>query len=353
MLFQRYAIKNKKIMRMFLAINQKRSLEYKDWVADMIHSYDFRKVVDKIIVRKAKYNPFNTNFTTPNEKKIPALYRDSAINKSLSKVDYIRKFQREHTNYIYNILIKSSELMPEVYRNFKTVFDHAFKDLVNEANLEIFDGYLDNLEFYFNEMLDKVLSDKKMFNTAMPIILDGLVDKAIFETSELNTALEIKEQENDFYKPDISEAIENEIIEANYEAFVAHRTIPNVSLDKAPLETLRRNIQSEMSMFPDQYNESKRMIKLYSRIASDSKPALENEKLAGIKDVKKAIEHHSVQIDNQKIADISENKDYSNTQTYNLEREVKTPHKPDFDPDKITQKQNLQKYSKKLIKKVD
>ena len=68
MLFQRYAIKNKKIIRMF-AINQKRSQEYRDWVLDMIHSAMNREDFKVSIKYQLKDNPFNTAFSSPNEKR--------------------------------------------------------------------------------------------------------------------------------------------------------------------------------------------------------------------------------------------------------------------------------------------
>jgi hypothetical protein len=96
MLFQRYAIKNKKIIRLFSAINQQRSNEYKSWVVDMIHSSINRSDFQVVQQQQLKDNPFNTAFSSPNEKKRPKLYRDEAIKSSINEHRFIKRTKDPH-----------------------------------------------------------------------------------------------------------------------------------------------------------------------------------------------------------------------------------------------------------------
>ena len=133
---------------------------------------------------------------------------------------------------------------------------------------------------------------------------------------------------------------------------MAQATIPNITLDEAPIETLRKNIQGTMALYPDQVNESKRMIKLYAKLSSDSKPALEAEFMAGVRDVEKASTHHNKELEELKRVNDLENAAYQNMQTYNLEREITAKKEIDPGPDKEIDKEIDKKYAKGNVKKV-
>ena len=96
-----------------------------------------------------------------------------------------------------------------------------------------------------------------MFNSIAPALISSFIDEAIEETSQLNTALEIEfDNPSPISSAKPSQAVLDEVRKANFDAFMAQATIPNISVDIAPLETLRKNIQGTMSLYPDQVNES-------------------------------------------------------------------------------------------------
>ena len=353
MLFQRYAVRNKKINRMFVAINHKRAHEYRDFVVAMIKTSTGRQDFKVALNHQLRENPFNIAFSSPNEKKRPKLYRDEAIVNSKSELKRIRKNQREHSNYIYNILIKSSHVLPELYKEFKDIFDDAFREFLDEKSLDLFDTYLEALDRRFGKLMDSVLADENMFNTVVPMLLNSFIDEALVETSEINVGLEI---DSDISKTNLrskpTRYSKEEVKTANLEAFMAQATIPNVSVEQAPLESLRRDIQGTMSLYPDQVNESKRMIRLYAKLSSDSKLALEAEFMAGMRDIARANELKRTDLDSLKRSNELENNAFELVQTSNLQREISEQKKIEPRAKKDILKTLSDKYGKDKVKKV-
>ena len=194
---------------------------------------------------------------------------------------------------------------------------------------------------------------KKMFNTVVPMLLNSFIDEALVETSEINVGLEI---DSDISKTNLrskpTRYSKEEVKTANLEAFMAQATIPNVSVEQAPLESLRRDIQGTMSLYPDQVNESKRMIRLYTKLSSDSKLALEAEFMAGMRDIARSNELKRTDLDSLKRSNELENNAFELVQTSNLQREISEQKKIEPRAKKDILKTLSDKYGKGKVKKI-
>ena len=232
-----------------------------------------RKIAKVALNHSSEKIPSISLLVPQTRKNVPDS-TETKLSSTVKRAKKNKKNQREHSNYIYNILIKSSHVLPELYKEFKDIFDDAFREFLDEKSLDLFDTYLEALDRRFGKLFDSVQPMKRC-STQSSRCPNSFIDEALVETSEINVRLEI---DSDISKTNLRSKptrYSKEVKTANLEAFMAQATIPNVSVEQAPLESLRRDIQGTMSLYPDQVNESKRMIRLYTKLSSDSKLALE------------------------------------------------------------------------------